>query len=196
MKKSLPERVNKRVKESDPNDYVWPFEISVEDVPAVMGETPTPHRSPPNMELPQRPSLMAMFVMFAPKGGSPWDGNRAPGEKWTEFNESSQRASHRPQITWCSEHVCGFFPFLPFGPSVLEPHLKSEIRNGKSKTRIGCGIQQPNASPPKSEHVAELIDAESKVTFAILGRLGRLAGRPDERASRSISIWQVLNMFV
>lgn len=49
-----------------------------EILPAVIGLTPTPHRSPPNIELPQRPSPIAIFVIFAPNGGKPWDGKRAP----------------------------------------------------------------------------------------------------------------------
>lgn len=49
--------------------------------PAVIGFTP--HRSLPNIEDPQSPSPMAIFVMFAPNGGSPCDGSRAPGVRKT-----------------------------------------------------------------------------------------------------------------
>lgn len=45
-------------------------------LPAVIGLTP--HRSPPNIEVPQSPSLIAIFVILAPNGGSPCDGNNAP----------------------------------------------------------------------------------------------------------------------
>lgn len=47
-------------------------------LPAVMGVTPTLHRSLPNIELLHNPSLIAIFVMFAPNGGKPCDGNNAP----------------------------------------------------------------------------------------------------------------------
>lgn len=47
-------------------------------LPAVIGLTPTPHLSPPNIELPQSPSPIAILVIFAPNGGKPCDGNRAP----------------------------------------------------------------------------------------------------------------------
>lgn len=47
-------------------------------LPAVIGLTPTLHRSPPNIELPHNPSPIAIFVMLAPNGGKPCDGNRAP----------------------------------------------------------------------------------------------------------------------
>lgn len=49
--------------------------------PAVMGFTP--HRSLPNIEVPHSPSPIAILVMFAPNGGSPCDGSRAPGVRKT-----------------------------------------------------------------------------------------------------------------
>lgn len=45
-------------------------------LPAVIGFTP--QRSVPNIDVPQRPSPIAIFVMFVPNGGSPWEGNRDP----------------------------------------------------------------------------------------------------------------------
>lgn len=49
-------------------------------LPAVIGFTPTLHLSVPNIEVPHKLSLMAIFVMFAPKGGKPCDGNKEPEE--------------------------------------------------------------------------------------------------------------------
>lgn len=48
------------------------------NLPAVIGVTPTLHRSLPNIELPHRPSLIAIFVIFAPNGGKPCEGSNAP----------------------------------------------------------------------------------------------------------------------
>lgn len=48
------------------------------NLPAVIGVTPTLHRSLPNIELPHRPSLIAIFVIFAPNGGRPCEGSNAP----------------------------------------------------------------------------------------------------------------------
>lgn len=50
----------------------------INNLPAVIGVTPTLHRSLPNIELPHNPSPIAIFVMFAPNGGKPCDGNSAP----------------------------------------------------------------------------------------------------------------------
>lgn len=47
-------------------------------LPAVIGVTPTLHRSLPNIELLHSPSLIAILVMFAPNGGKPCDGKSAP----------------------------------------------------------------------------------------------------------------------
>lgn len=47
-------------------------------LPAVIGVTPTPQRSPPNIELPQSPSPI---VMLAPNGGNPCDGSNAPSKQ-------------------------------------------------------------------------------------------------------------------
>lgn len=47
-------------------------------LPAVIGVTPTLHRSLPNIELPHNPSLIAIFVIFAPNGGKPCEGSNAP----------------------------------------------------------------------------------------------------------------------
>jgi hypothetical protein len=54
-------------------------------LPAVIGFTPTLHLSVPNIDVPHKLSLMAMLVMFAPKGGNPCDGNKEPekGEKFS-----------------------------------------------------------------------------------------------------------------
>lgn len=48
-------------------------------LPAVIGLTPTLHRSPPNIDEPHRPSPIAILLIFAPKGGRPWDGKSPPG---------------------------------------------------------------------------------------------------------------------
>jgi hypothetical protein len=58
--------------------------ILIFELPAVIGFTPTLHLSVPNMDEPHKLSLMAMLVMFAPKGGKPCDGNKEPekGEKF------------------------------------------------------------------------------------------------------------------
>lgn len=53
-------------------------EKTINYLPAVIGVTPTLHRSLPNIELPHNPSLIAIFVIFAPNGGSPCEGNNAP----------------------------------------------------------------------------------------------------------------------
>lgn len=45
-------------------------------LPAVIGFTP--HRSPANIDVPHKPSLIAIFVIFAPNGGRPCDGRSAP----------------------------------------------------------------------------------------------------------------------
>lgn len=45
---------------------------------AVIGFTPTLHLSLPNIDVPQRLSLIAIFVIFAPNGGKPCDGNKEP----------------------------------------------------------------------------------------------------------------------
>lgn len=50
----------------------------INNLPAVIGVTPTLHRSLPNIELPHRPSLIAIFVIFAPNGGRPCEGSNAP----------------------------------------------------------------------------------------------------------------------
>lgn len=52
--------------------------ITINHLPAVIGVTPTLHRSLPNIELPHNPSLIAIFVIFAPNGGKPCEGNNAP----------------------------------------------------------------------------------------------------------------------
>lgn len=51
---------------------------SINYLPAVIGVTPTLHRSLPNIELPHNPSLIAILVIFAPNGGRPCEGNNAP----------------------------------------------------------------------------------------------------------------------
>lgn len=55
------------------------------DLPAVIGFTPTPHLSVPNIDEPHKLSLIAILVIFAPKGGSPCDGKREPNRRDKHF---------------------------------------------------------------------------------------------------------------
>lgn len=79
-------------------------------LPAVIGVTPTLHRSLPNIELPHNPSLIAIFVIFAPNGGRPCEGNNAPTNFsffflfWFSFSKFSQKKKKSKTRTRTNTH--------------------------------------------------------------------------------------------
>lgn len=101
------------------------LQINLSILPAVIGFTPTPHLSPPNIDEPHKLSLIVMFVMFAPNGGKPWDGKSDPWKlaKWILWY-----LINKNYLTWSSENIWSLLSLFPLSSAILKPNLKKKKR--------------------------------------------------------------------